>query len=441
MDDTQDHPRACGEQPHLLVVGRVENGSSPRMRGAGGGHVQRPHQRRIIPAHAGSRVCLHRLRHARWDHPRACGEQGSFLMPSMQSSGSSPRMRGAAIRNSRELTWQRIIPAHAGSSSPRGRLWCRPPDHPRACGEQGDVAYGDRSMSGSSPRMRGAGVADSRAAFPDRIIPAHAGSSRHRRRRTRSTSDHPRACGEQDWPSYPTTAAWGSSPRMRGAACLQASVRGTRRIIPAHAGSSRAGQRKEVGGADHPRACGEQPPCLAREIAHVGSSPRMRGADDCSWVGNSKPRIIPAHAGSSTCARGRSSWREDHPRACGEQWQRWGASTSELGSSPRMRGAGVARRPEVDVARIIPAHAGSSRAWRPDVCPGPDHPRACGEQLMMDDAPSDAIGSSPRMRGAGVAVAGVAVAGGIIPAHAGSRCAHGLSPSHRADHPRACGEQ
>ena len=50
----------------------------------------------------------------------------------------------------------------------------------------------------------------------------------------------------------------------------------------------------------------------------------------------------------------------DHPRACGEQIKSKTARINWMGSSPRMRGAGVAARVVERDARIIPAHAGSS---------------------------------------------------------------------------------
>ena len=133
-------------------------GSSPRMRGARG--------------------CASRLVPRRRDHPRVCGEhldtshrrlQVSRIIPAYAGStlillarpavplGSSPRMRGA--RRSRRR-----------SSGPRR-------DHPRVCGEHGELHVG------RAPR-RG-------------IIPAYAGST--------SIEEEKRQLDA------------GSSPRMRGA--------------------------------------------------------------------------------------------------------------------------------------------------------------------------------------------------------------------------------
>ena len=76
----------------------------------------------------------------------------------------------------------------------------------------------------------------------------------------------------------------------------------------------------------------------------------------------------------------------------------------EFGSSPRVRGAGTIAFADAGALRIIPARAGSSdalngRAWRDE-----DHPRACGEQTVKSSGGVIVAGSSPRVRGAGIAV-------------------------------------
>ena len=172
---------------------------------------------------------------------------------------------------------------------------------------------------------------------------------------------------------------------------------------------------------DHPRACGEQTVPLTVKYSKAGSSPRMRGAGGRPQIGEVRRRIIPAHAGSSCCSRPFSKMPRDHPRACGEQAVVDAALHAVEGSSPRMRGAGdslVQLQAEIG---IIPAHAGSRC---PIVLHGAvirDHPRACGEQRTTRPSPPSAPGSSPRMRGAAVGRFAADDSNGIIPAHAGSR--------------------
>ena len=51
--------------------------------------------------------------------------------------GSSPRMRGAHMANMDQIVQNRIIPADAGSTGLKSyRLWTGW-DHPRGCGEHG----------------------------------------------------------------------------------------------------------------------------------------------------------------------------------------------------------------------------------------------------------------------------------------------------------------
>ena len=73
---------------------------------------------------------------ARWDHPRACGEQHLYPFVQTKITGSSPRVRGADISLSCGVGSIGIIPARAGSSTATLTGSCLRGDHPRACGEQ-----------------------------------------------------------------------------------------------------------------------------------------------------------------------------------------------------------------------------------------------------------------------------------------------------------------
>ena len=150
------------------------------------------------------------------------------------------------------------------------------------------------------------------------------------------------------------------------------------RIIPAHAGQTCAARSTTPNNADHPRACGANirpsESCLQRN----GSSPRMRGKRPFYRKKGFKNRIIPAHAGQTWGYCNCSRCRKDHPRACGAneivgRFGRFGR-----GSSPRMRGKRGIHRGLHVALRIIPAHAGqtSCQAKRSRDCS--DHPRTCG---------------------------------------------------------------
>ena len=179
-------------------------------------------------------------------------------MTASESVGSSPRVRGAASRAGGEAGGRGIIPARAGSRSPSRGAPTWSTDHPRACGEQCTQWKSLLSRPGSSPRVRGADDVACHDSGRERIIPARAGSSAQGLRGGHDVEDHPRACGEQASCALLSLLDGGSSPRVRGAASQAAPTSTEHRIIPARAGSSSAACSSHPSSSDHPRACGEQ---------------------------------------------------------------------------------------------------------------------------------------------------------------------------------------
>ena len=238
--------------------------------------------------------------------------------------------------------------------------------------------------------------------------------------RSRSKWDHPRTCGEHRVKVSMTWSIWGSSPHMRGALAEQDEALAQLGIIPAHAGSTGWVTVWKEGVRDHPRTCGEHVGVTTGEWGVSGSSPHMRGAQLVRaghrlWQG-----IIPAHAGSTCCCRWWSARSWDHPRTCGEHLP--------------------VRHPHLPGAGIIPAHAGSTQVDGCCVVDHRDHPRTCGEHFMAACATVAASGSSPHMRGAPRPVQLHGGQVGIIPAHAGSTAHRLVTPKAATDHPRTCGE-
>ena len=113
---SQVHPRACGEQGEEVLHWCRIRGSSPRMRGTAQRAIRGQHPDRFIPAHAGN---SHRGRlsgSGQAVHPRACGEQAHLLHGKRRRYGSSPRMRGTVAGHRIGSVQRRFIPAHAGNS-------------------------------------------------------------------------------------------------------------------------------------------------------------------------------------------------------------------------------------------------------------------------------------------------------------------------------------
>ena len=130
--------------------------------------------------------------------------------------------------------------------------------------------------------------------------------------------------------------------------------------------------------------------------------------------------IIPAYAGSTERRRSRCTFNRDHPRVCGEHPTEHVFVREAMGSSPRMRGALCLRRQNHQVAGIIPAYAGSTSSAFVDKLFDWDHPRVCGEHEFRKIAQDTPAGSSPRMRGAPLINGAAPISIGIIPAYAGS---------------------
>ena len=173
-----------------------------------------------------------------WDHPRACGEKLARACFSVALTGSSPRVRGAAYEQRCIRAISRIIPACAGSSRWSCTGGARTRDHPRVCGEQCDLLCLVLALSGSSPRVRGAAIAYGCTRLHTRIIPACAGSRESFLILTLWTRDHPRVCGEQRIFLTDARQRTGSSPRVRGAVLCVGYLFDKSGIIPACAGSS-----------------------------------------------------------------------------------------------------------------------------------------------------------------------------------------------------------
>ena len=131
--------------------------------------------------------------------------------------------------------------------------------------------------------------------------------------------------------------------------------------------------------------------------------------------------ITPAHAGKSKVMRGGKDKR--------------------MGSPPHMRGKGVNTGALPLYPWITPAHAGK-RLFAVVACPAlKDHPRTCGEKHTINDNMKTVKGSPPHMRGKDSVMYGLQRVHGITPAHAGKRPVWpGSSAAHR-DHPRTCGEK
>ena len=172
-------------------------------------------------------------------------------------SGSSPRVRGTLVSDTKVKRVVGIIPACAGNTSQLSTYAMSTWDHPRVCGEHAIASVYDESIPGSSPRVRGTLCRPSRYRPDPGIIPACAGNTLSSRTWRRRTRDHPRVCGEHSTPKRLCVCDSGSSPRVRGTLHAEKALRVRHGIIPACAGNTIVENVVEELSRDHPRVCGE----------------------------------------------------------------------------------------------------------------------------------------------------------------------------------------
>ena len=381
--------------PHSRRV----RGSSPRVRGK---PRRRPRGRQppgLIPARAGKTTWGSQCRKVGPAHPRACGENDPPAVHAARPEGSSPRVRGKLAKVLCCVTHPGLIPARAGKTRLREALAPVAGAHPRACGENLNTRDGDRTSSGSSPRVRGKRHQSSGKQGSGRLIPARAGKTSYSHPPTLGHSAHPRACGENVDEVGRVWIGGGSSPRVRGKRGGWRRPPRKRRLIPARAGKTPLEHWNHAWGRAHPRACGENAMTSPSPDSLPGSSPRVRGKRAHYNVDVNGTGLIPARAGKTSWMETPLPQRRAHPRACGENIIPFVVDGRLNGSSPRVRGKLEHARRRPDLQRLIPARAGKTSPKQRQARQRPAHPRACGENLVLAPTDLGPLGSSPRVRG------------------------------------------
>ena len=171
------HPRSRGENSQRRVTMLSFFGSSPLTRGKPSGGWRWRGRGRLIPAHAGKTARVRGLPAYRSAHPRSRGENAGGALKEIPTDGSSPLTRGKREPGADHLRRSRLIPAHAGKTpgccrSARG--WSA---HPRSRGENLCVCLDRLEEAGSSPLTRGKHHFYSPDGGGARLIPAHAGKT------------------------------------------------------------------------------------------------------------------------------------------------------------------------------------------------------------------------------------------------------------------------
>ena len=151
----------------------------------------------------------------------------------------------------------RLIPAHAGSTNSSSAKSARPGAHPRSRGEHLTPLHNYPAAEGSSPLTRGARTGRGVLVWPTGLIPAHAGSTEIHFELTNRFPAHPRSRGEHLRSRMLIALPVGSSPLTRGAPDPALTPRRPQRLIPAHAGSTKPQVNWPHAVKAHPRSRGE----------------------------------------------------------------------------------------------------------------------------------------------------------------------------------------
>ena len=253
--------------------------------------------------------------------------------------------------------------------------------------------------NGSSPLTRGKHPVGGADCGGLRLIPAHAGKTTRPVSRSPPTTAHPRSRGENDRSSSIVVSLPGSSPLTRGKPRRISCLRRTRRLIPAHAGKTSARGSPRCACAAHPRSRGEN--VIGTFVAgfKAGSSPLTRGKQPDRRQHQLTPRLIPAHAGKTRAWCWHGGQPGAHPRSRGENVSVAAVAVTRPGSSPLTRGKRSACRRCRNLRRLIPAHAGKTAKGAGSALLGAAHPRSRGENKQGTGRSAAKAGSSPLTRG------------------------------------------
>ena len=173
-------------------------GSSPLARGP-----QKPIGLRhsvggLIPARAGTTPCLQTKSWRKWAHPRSRGDH--ILAPDIAGcpTGSSPLARGPRVVMFSCLNVPGLIPARAGTTSPRSPWTLSSGAHPRSRGDHETPNGLNTTDKGSSPLARGTSDRNNDVIAEPRLIPARAGNIAVAQTTAHAQAAHPRSRGEHE---------------------------------------------------------------------------------------------------------------------------------------------------------------------------------------------------------------------------------------------------
>jgi len=231
----------------------------------------------------------------------------------------------------------------------------------------------------------------------------------------------------------------GSPPRVRELRYEQTNVEFFQGITPACAGITGTTLLPTLATWDHPRVCGNylhQPGSLG---GVPGSPPRVRELPRTYTAKRKGSWITPACAGITFGYPRRAGTARDHPRVCGNYLIITRRLTGWLGSPPRVRELPYHCIKTQSCFRITPACAGITMHIHASKNVIKDHPRVCGNYTIQARKTRDQLGSPPRVRELLDGTEAWSAGTRITPACAGITWRSRCIIPTRRDHPRVCG--
>ncbi len=169
---------------------------------------------------------------------------------------------------------------------------------------------------------------------------------------------YPHVCVETSSPSRPKMIAFGTSPHMRGYPCLPRRAVSTNKIYPHVCGATATSPSMPIWTSGLSRVYGATVVAAMASTLALGLSPCIRGYRRPSPAAQRTSGSIPVYTGLPARSRGRYLRPRVYPRACGATTNSTGASASDWGLSPRMRGYRHHAPARPLAPGSIPAYAG-----------------------------------------------------------------------------------
>ena len=186
-------------------------------------------------------------------HPRERREHCGYALTGHPAAGSSPRAQGTRGQDAAQHLFVRLIPASAGNTRRRARRSTPGPAHPRERREHASRSRRRKSRCGSSPRAQGTRVVSASQPCAFRLIPASAGNTSSRPGRSAIRAAHPRERREHGVYGLNATLNDGSSPRAQETPAVSQHRLGEHRLIPASAGNTTWTAHSTPTATAHPR--------------------------------------------------------------------------------------------------------------------------------------------------------------------------------------------